>query len=77
MKEGNDETMFTFIEKKQHHKIVLIATHRVVIVLMFVKIQLKKRGSGLIDGLLWFVRYRAGFERVGGGGLLCFSDRFR
>jgi hypothetical protein len=31
MKEGDDETVFTFIERKKHHKIVLIATHRVVI----------------------------------------------
>jgi len=35
MKEGNvaDETVFTFIERTKIHKIVLIATHRVVIVL--------------------------------------------
>jgi hypothetical protein len=35
MKECNEETVFTFIERKKHHKIVLIATHRVVIVLIF------------------------------------------
>ena len=34
MKEGNDETVFTFNERKKHHKIILIATHRVAIVLV-------------------------------------------
>ena len=38
MKEGNDETVFTFNERKKHHKIVLIPTHRVAIVLIFLNV---------------------------------------
>ena len=35
------ETVFTFKEKKKHHKLILIAKHRLVIVLMYTSLFVK------------------------------------
>ena len=58
MKEGNDETVFTFInERKKIHKIVLIATHRVAIVLIFKNVFVEGISPGFICTTLFGVQY--------------------
>jgi len=57
VKEGNEETVFTFIERKKHHKIVLIATHRVVIVLIFKNVYVDGISPGFICTTLFGVQY--------------------
>ena len=49
MKEGNDETVFTFIDIdiKKHHKIVLIAMYMVFIFLIFKDLFVEGSSQGL------------------------------
>ena len=49
MKEGNDETVFTFmdIERKKKHKIVLIAMYMVFIFLIFKDLFVEGSSQGL------------------------------